>query len=308
MSMVVVACVIVGLSMKGLAFWDVFHTLFHPAGRGAISDFLARGVWTIFRTIAKRRHQAIVLAGPVAILTIISVWATLLVVGDALIFWKFIAKCFVMASGMDIKQHTSFFDALNISLGGLITLSGDFNSNSRILRLMMGMEGVFGFGLLTASVSWLLSVYPVLERRRSMSHEVTLLHKAEELEGIDVRSLPEQELQTLLLGLTQQVSTIRNDLSQFPITYYFHVGERITATPGVMAYMYDLAESCSESKYGKGVRLSASMLAGSITDYTNLVAEVFLRKDEREPRKVIRMYAKDHLRELMPEEPMKWAA
>jgi hypothetical protein len=141
-----------------------------------------------------------------------------------------------------------------------------------------------------------------------MSHEVTLLHKAEELEGIDVRSLPEQELQTLLLGLTQQVSTIRNDLSQFPITYYLHVGERITATPGVMAYMYDLAESCSESKYGKGVRLSASMLAGSITDYTNLVAEVFLRKDEREPRKVIRMYAKDHLRELMPEEPMKWAA
>lgn len=303
-----VFCVLLGLSLKGVAIHDVFRTLFHPAGRGALSDFVARGVWDIFRRLARYRKGMIVLGGPYALVTIIFVWAALIILGNAFIYWQFIAKYFVMAPGLDISQHTSFFDALNISLGALITLAGDFNSNSRWLRLLMGLEGVFGFGLLTASVSWLLSIYPVLEHRRSLAHEITLLHKAEEITGNKVMSLAEDDLFTLLIGLTEQVSQMRNDLSQFPITYYFHMGERNTATPGTLSFLYDLAEECSKPAYGDSVRMAATTLGGAVKDYTNVLAEVFLRKRGKDVKEIIRLYAKDHLRELMPETPERWAA
>src|SRR4051812_7502713 len=148
-----VFCILAGLSLKFVAMHDVFRTLFHPAGRGALSDFIARGVWKFFRRIAHYRYGVITLAGPYALLTIILTWGALIVLGNALIYWKFIGKYFVMTPGMDIAQHTTYFDALNISLGALITLAGDFNSNSRWLRFLMGLEGVFGFALLTAGVS-----------------------------------------------------------------------------------------------------------------------------------------------------------
>jgi hypothetical protein len=304
----VVFCVLLGLSLKGVAIHDVFRTLFHPAGRGALSDFVARGVWNIFRRLAQHRKKIIVLGGPYALVTIIFVWTALIVFGNAFIYWPFIAKYFVMAPGMNIVDHTSFFDALNISLGALITVAGDFNSNSRWLRLLMGFEGVFGFGLLTASVSWLLSIYPVLEHRRSLAHEITLLHKAEEITGSKVTALPEKDLYTLLIGLTEQLSTIRNDLSQFPITYYFHMGERNTATPGTLSFLYDLAEECSKPDHGISVRMAAATLGGAVTDYANLVAEVFLREKGKNSKEIIRLYAKDHMRELMPENPERWAA
>ena len=85
----------------------------------------------------------------------------------------------------------------------------------------MSFQAVLGFVLLTASISWLLSIYPVIEHRRSLAYEVTLLHFAEQRGLLRIEEMYDMNLNTMLTGLSERVMRVRTELSQFPITYYF---------------------------------------------------------------------------------------
>ena len=49
-----------------VALRDVFDTLFHPHGRGVVSETLIRAVWRITRGLVRGNHRVLSLAGPVA--------------------------------------------------------------------------------------------------------------------------------------------------------------------------------------------------------------------------------------------------
>jgi hypothetical protein len=55
-----------------------------------------------------------------------------------------------------------------------------------LLRLLALIEALVGFGLLTAAISWVLSIYPALSRRQSLAQKISLTHKAELETGIDL--------------------------------------------------------------------------------------------------------------------------
>ena len=57
---------IIGILLILVALQDVFHTLFHPAKAGDISDAIARYIWRLFRGVAP---GALTLAGPLAFVT-----------------------------------------------------------------------------------------------------------------------------------------------------------------------------------------------------------------------------------------------
>src|SRR3954468_1978125 len=135
--------IVPGLALIAVAIHDLFHTLFHPAGRGALSDRVGRVVWYVFRRVSDYKHDYITLAGPVAILSIMVLWVACVVLGFALIFFPFIGTQFVLAPGLDAARHHGFMDALNVSLGTLITVGGDFNAKSKMIRLAMGLEATF---------------------------------------------------------------------------------------------------------------------------------------------------------------------
>jgi hypothetical protein len=284
-----------GFVCIAVALHDVFHTLFHPAGRGAMSDWLAGFVWKIVRALSHNKRERITLAGPFAILTIIGIWVALIVFGFAFIYRPYMAGQFTVAAGLDPAKHRSFLDALNVSIGGLMTLSGDILTKSRVLRLLIGSEAIIGFGLLTASVSWLLSIYPVLERRRTVGHELTLLHNAESRSGIRIIELPSDEAQEILWGLAAEISSLRNDLTQFPITYYFHSGDEHSGLAGALPYVADLAENASRPQMSPSVRMAGIALGGAIHDYLEYVAETFLDMPLDDKRAIMRRYADEHL-------------
>jgi hypothetical protein len=281
------------------ALYDVFHTLFHPAGRGAISDWIAELVWRSIRRISLRKPNRITLAGPLAIVAVMAAWIALVVFGFAFVYKPFIATQYAVAPGLDPAQHKTFFDAFNVSLGGLITLGGDINAKSRVLRLLLGIEAVFGFGFLTASVSWLLSIYPILERRRTVGHEATLLHHAEQETGAPLLSLPATEAQQVLWGLAGEIASLRNDLTQFPITFYFHSGESHSGFPGALLYLSDMAQRGSRRDMPPSIRLAAVALGGAIDDYLEYVAETFLQIPLHDKPAILLRYAEEQLRQPM---------
>jgi len=291
--------IVLGVAAIFVALHDVFHSLFHPAGRGAVSDWLSRNLWRVLRAAAKRKRERITLAGPFIILAIMLIWVTLVVLGFAFIYRPFMAKEFTVAPGLNPAQLGTFLEALNVSAGGLITLGGDINSKSRVLRLIMTGEAMIGFGLLTACVSWLLSIYPILERRRTLAHEATLLHNSERETDVHIIDLPEQELHTLLWGLAAEISTLRNDLVQFPVTYYFHSGEKNSGLSGALPYLAELAAAGSRGEMPDGARLAAVALGGTIDDYLESLATTFLDMPKHDKAAIMRRYAQDQLREPM---------
>ena len=290
--------VLIGFALIAAALHDMFHTLFHPSGRGAISEWISYRIWRLSRRIFEGRHSWLSLSGPLSFVAIVSAWATLIVVGFALIYYPFLWNRFVMAPGLNIDGHHSFFDAINVSLGSLITVGGDFNTHSRWLRFAMGVEAVMGFVLLTSSLSWVLSIYPVLEYRRSASHRLSLLHYAHNYERVGVSSMPEKETEQLVIALAADVAKIRNDMAQFPITYYFHEDEARSAFPGALPLMMDIANRATRDESTEPVRIAGIVLKGAIHDYLCLIGSWYLRMPhENDDEKLLLAFARDHFRQ-----------
>jgi hypothetical protein len=236
-------------------------------------------------------------AGPLAFALVITTWAALIVIGCALVFWPHMTAGFVAAPGL--SPDSGFFDAFNTSLASLTNFSSDSFAKEKWLRLVMGLEGVVGFGLLTASVSWLLSLYPVLELRRSLAQQATLLHWAELENDIDAVQLPSGEAQSILDRLTAQLTTLRNQLAQFPITYYFHIGEEQTALSGVLSYLAELGLRASRPGHAASVRLAGTALGGAVDSYLELIATDFLRMPAHDKAAILRRHASDQLRDMV---------
>jgi uncharacterized membrane protein len=171
---------IAGIILILAAIQDMFFTMFHPAHTGDICDRIARLIWRGFR---KLRPSALNMAGPLAFVTVVLYWSVSICIGFALIYLPHLPEAFTFSSGLSPRHYGTFIGALDVSLGSLITLSTGVYSTSLWIQLLMGVESVLGFGLLTASISWILSIYPVLEHRKSLAHEATLLHFSE-IKGI----------------------------------------------------------------------------------------------------------------------------
>jgi hypothetical protein len=291
--------IVLGVFLIGVAAHDLFDTLFHPAGRGALSDRVGRVVWFVFRRLANHGRNFMTLAGPVAILSIMVMWVTCMVFGFAVIYYPFMHNQFALAPGLDPSRHHGFMDALNVSLGSLITVGGDFNAKSKLIRLVMGLEALIGFGLLTASVSWLLSIYPALERRRTLAHELTLLHAAELKTGLRIHQLPSSEAQQIIWGLAAEMSTTRNDLTQFPVIYYFHSGDNESGFSGVLAYVSELADAAADPSMPPSVRLAAISLGGAIDDYLEFIARTFIHMPPDDKHAIMQRYAEEFCRSVM---------
>jgi hypothetical protein len=94
------------------------------------------------------------------------------------------------------------------------------------------------------------------------------------------------------------VTTLRNSMSQFPISYYFHGGESETALPGILEYIRGIGERTIHSN-DPAVRIAGTMLSGAIIDYLELLAEVYLRMPKDDPAAILRQYASDQLRDVI---------
>ncbi len=288
----------VGVVLIFSALLDVFQTLFHPAGRGAMSDWTARLSWRVFRLLAKRRPRSLTYAGPTAILLIIVSWVALVWSGFALVYFPRVAVGFDFSHAPAASSHDGIVEAMSLSLGSLITISEGAYAKFHWLQLAQGLEAVIAFGLLTASVSWLLSIYPVLEARRSVAQGATLLHHAERENQMDlVRDAPDKS-QEWIFQIGEELATLRNQMSQFPITYYFDMNEPETALAGALSYLYELAGRASREPVA-GLKIAGTVLGGAVESFLEMLAEDFLSLPTEDKEAILRAYASEQMTDLI---------
>lgn len=221
-----------GAAIVGLALRDVFHTILHPAGSGHLEPAIMRTVWRLCKRLGPRTLK---LAGPAGMVSAIATWAMLLVVGWALIYWPHMPGEFRFSSGLAPSSQGSFWDALYFSIVALATLGlGDLSAQETPLRLASGLEALIGFGLLSASISWVLSVYPALSRRRALAGRLSLLLAGGADEG---RFSPHDDpttMATTLHSIADALVASRVDLIQSPAIYFFHSPYEDLALPAVL--------------------------------------------------------------------------
>ncbi|WP_125206473.1 MULTISPECIES: potassium channel family protein [Isoptericola] len=271
-----------------VVMWDVFHTLWHPTGQGRLSKSLMHAVWRASRHLGTYGRR---LSGAAAMVAAIGGWAVLMVLGWALIFWSWMPAGFLYATGIDPATRSTVVDALYLSLVSVTTLGyGDITPLAPWLRIVTPVEGLLGFALLTAAVSWVLQVYPALTRRRVLALRLMTLHRS----GAAAR-LPSMENATaalLLEGVTQQVEQVHVDLIQYSETYYFRDQDRSTSLADTIVHAQDLTEAAQQSGL-PDVRHLGSMLEEALDELARVLDAQFLHVGGGTDR-IVEAFRADH--------------
>jgi ion channel len=283
-----------GVALIGLVGRDTFDALFHAEGRGTFSRQLTRAVWWGFHRARPRRGVSPI-AGPVALVTVIGSWAALLVLGWALVYWPHVPGSFRFDAGVEAADP-AFVHALNLSLVTLTTLGfGDITPTSEVLRLVLPLEALLGFGLLSASISWLISIYPALARRRSLAYEISLLRTAQAEHGSALDALGPDAAERLLADLTSRLIAVERDLVHFPITYYFSAVDPRFSLPVTAPHLLEIARGGMDGSQPSGVRFRSRLLMQAIDDLARTAEARFHRSGATTSEELLRAYARDHL-------------
>jgi ion channel len=259
---------LLGIALIALALRDIFEVLFHPAGRGIIARRVVRGVAAVARRLPGGGGKIGLLAGPIAYVTVVGTWAAMLAVGWALVFYPQLPEGFNFDQALDPAEHSGFADALYVSLVNLTSLGyGDISPASSLLRILGPVETIFGLGLLTASISWLLSIYGAISRRDSLAHEVHLAKETEEKLGEKLADADPELLATMLASFAEQLIRTRRDVIHFPITHYFRTEDEERALAGLLPFLSSLAEEAGEESRPSALRVRAEILRMAIDDF-----------------------------------------
>lgn len=166
---------ILGIVLLLLLAADVFVTVFHPQGHGGpVNRTQNRLVWTLFRTLGVRgdgsmRRGWLALAGPLLAVLTPTGWVLLLVAGYALIFYPWIHD-FLVSPG---HLRVGWAEALYYSGYTAATLGfGDVIADAVPLRLLTVTEALSGFALLSASLTYVLSVYQEHGRMTTLAMQI----------------------------------------------------------------------------------------------------------------------------------------
>jgi hypothetical protein len=285
---------VLGVLLIALALRDIFDVLFHPLGRGMIARRVVRTIAALARRAPRSTDTLGLLTGPFSYIAVVGTWAASLAVGWALVFLPQLPQGFHFDPGLHPSQHSGFLDALYVSLVNLTSLGyGDISPASPAMRLLGPVETMFGLGLLTASISWLLSIYGAISRRDSLAHEVHLAKEAEERLGEKLADADPELLEAMLAGFSEQLIRARRDLIHFPIVHYFRTEDEERALAGLLPFLGSLAGEAGEESRPHSLRVRAEILRMAIDDFAETLRWRLLMPGESTDE-TLRHYQSDH--------------
>lgn len=233
---------ICGLLLVLLVACDVYATILDARARaGPISEFINRNTWYAVRHIAFRfsragRHRLLNLIGPLMLPALIAAYIVLLVSGFALIYYPRMPSHFNIDGNLNA---VTWFDSFYYSSMTLTTVGyGDITPMSTSMRFVSMIEGATGFALISLSVTYLITVYRALERKRIVA--LSFYHQAGE--GADVAGFIAHHfvagrfygLDTVLNMAARDIQELLESHVEHPIIHYFHPVETYKSLPRIL--------------------------------------------------------------------------
>jgi hypothetical protein len=283
-----------GLVLIAFALRDIFDVLFHHEGHAYLSRGVTRAVWRALRRAADARPGLFPLAGPFGLVATITAWTILLLVGWALLIWPHLSS-FEDASGR--PTDGGFWEALHMSSTVLSTMGfGDVAPVDTWLRVVAPLEALLGFGLLTASVTWLFAVHPAVQRRRALAYELWLLRQATD----DDADAPVVEGQ-MLTELTSRIVSVERDIVSIPASYYFRDPDERLLLSAQLPFLRKVVRQAANTQDDRATVQHARALNIAIDDLLLTIAHRLHGANDIEADEAMRLFCHDHLKRERPE-------
>jgi hypothetical protein len=223
--------------------------------------------------------------------TVIGSWVLLLVFGFALVFYVGFPDQFQTSTGTIPPSSPRYVSAVYLSFETLITLGyGDIVPHSMAMRFVATTESLIGFGLLTASVSSIVLIYPALSRTRLLARAVSHTVAAERTTGL---LITDSGSDAALAAFARDVTLVRIDLVHFPILYYFAPNDDRASIAWWVADLTRMAREGLDVHAPQHVRLAAGALDKALDDLAALLADRFVRMKSADRDAVFRAFARD---------------
>ncbi len=269
---------------------DIFHTLWHPSGFGALSRRIFMITWRLAK-LRKRQSGSTELAGPLALLATLGTWASLSIGGFVLIYLPRMPDDFFFGSSLEPQASSHILASLYLSLVAVGTLGlGDIVPATPLMRIAVPMEALVGFVLLTAGISWVLQLYPALVRRRALARRLTTMCRSGARDvvqnghaGVAVQYLE---------GVRGELATVEMDLVLYAESYYFRESQSDTSLAAVLPFVVDLVAGGEQSSAPE-VRQAAKMLRLALGELLALLRRDHLGEVGGE-LETLAAFARDH--------------
>ncbi len=280
----------VGAVLVVAALRDIFHTLWHPAGFGTLSRRVFRLVWRLSK-LRYGRVRSTDLAGPLGLLATLGTWALLLIIGFALVYLPRMPDDFYFGSSLEPGKSPDLVASLYLSIVAVATLGlGDIMPATTLLRIVLPLEALVGFVLLSAGISWVLQVYPALTRRRALARRLTTMARCGVAEVVE-RGDPSVAVQHLE-GVRAELATVEMDLLQYAESYYFREVGADTSMAAALSCVVDLV-AAGERSSAPEVRNAATMLSAGTGELLALLRREYLGEVGGDAE-TIAAFARDH--------------
>lgn len=252
-----------------LGIREVFRDIFHPTVSGSLSDFVGR-LMSLFLRHTRLRPAV----GPLSLIIVILCWVILLATGFALIYCGILAREIAGAHGESHSFAANILRSLYFSLGAFDTFQTfNLTPQTNWLRLVISIEGLIGISMITASVSWLVLLYPALARTRLFARRVSTLLEAEKR----LRHSLAQELgEPFLMELAAGVLQFRLDVILFPILLNFYSPHEGSVIGNVLPDIHRIATDALSNSSPRSVAAAGTWLQVTLEDLAQVLAERIL--------------------------------
>ncbi|HEY0459583.1 MAG TPA: potassium channel family protein [Pyrinomonadaceae bacterium] len=219
-----------GFFLLILVFYDIFATILRATRYpGPISQLINRGLWWIFSNLTRNldrrsRHRILSMVGPLLMPILIIVFVSTLVTGFALIYLPQIETDFIISKH---EPNSPVFQSFYFSGVTFLTIGyGDVLPSTTWTRVLAIAEGACGIAILSLSITYLLTVYGALERKRTLA--LSFYHQARQ--GADVAGFISahfsrgrfHSLTETLRDATRDLQELLESHLEHPIINYFH--------------------------------------------------------------------------------------
>jgi hypothetical protein len=257
---------IAGAILALFALHEVFRDIFHPTLSGNLSDWLGRMTALLLRHTFLRPA-----VGPIVLVSTILCWVMLLACGFAFIFYGLSIQDLIKFQGPPTNSlWTGLFRCIYLSFGALDTFQ-TFDTEIRPdwLRLLITIEGLIGLSMITASVSWLVLLYPALARTRFFAKRISLLARAEQRVQL---SLVQHLGAPVLTELTRGIIQLRLDFILFPILFNFYASDQSASIAFTLPELSRIANDGTAENLPSEVRLAAAQLQVALEELGKTLA------------------------------------
>jgi hypothetical protein len=222
-----------GAALLMLVFYDIYATILRATKQpGPFSTFLNRGLWWAATRSTKtldrrRRHRILSMVGPLLMPLLIAFFILILLTGFALIYLPRLETDFKID---DAARANQIFQAYYFSGVTFLTIGyGDVLPVSNTTRMIALLEGATGLAIISLAITYLLTVYGALERKRAVA--LKFYHQARQ--GADISGFISSHFaRGRFHSLTESLREATRDLQELleshlehPVIHYFHPPE-----------------------------------------------------------------------------------